>query len=78
MPYVSFFYKCSKSCGPGFRTRAVQCVGISDLETNSLEEASCDMTIKPVLREPCDLGSCNLTWTTGPWSQVDPYFVYLI
>jgi len=60
---------CSKSCGPGVRTRAVSCIGVSGINSNAVEETNCDMTIKPLLQEPCNLGTCNLTWVIGKWSK---------
>ena len=73
----SLHFQCSKSCGPGFRTRRVSCVGISGFDSNAVEETNCDMTIKPLLQEPCNLGTCNLTWVIGSWSKV-PYETILL
>ncbi|XP_065060952.1 papilin-like [Rhopilema esculentum] len=61
--------ECSKTCGPGVKTRRVKCIGIANYASNTLEEGSCDTTIKPVNQEGCDLGSCNLTWVAESWSQ---------
>eukprot|EP00794_Sanderia_malayensis_P020165 gene20165-22140_t len=61
--------ECSKSCGPGFKVRNVNCVGKTDYKSNVLDETMCDETIKPSIRESCDLGSCNLTWVIGSWSE---------
>uniref|UniRef100_A0A3P8V9E5 ADAM metallopeptidase with thrombospondin type 1 motif 20 n=1 Tax=Cynoglossus semilaevis TaxID=244447 RepID=A0A3P8V9E5_CYNSE len=63
---VDEWEKCNATCGDGFRTRKVGCVGPG--MTAVLEEY-CEPASQPVSHQHCQGVPCKYTWITGEWSQ---------
>ncbi|KAI1722523.1 immunoglobulin domain-containing protein [Ditylenchus destructor] len=53
---------CSASCGPGVRSRSVECVAFQGLTADmiKLPDYECDGQTKPTLFQPCQLAPCRL------------------
>uniref|UniRef100_A0A8C7JEQ1 ADAM metallopeptidase with thrombospondin type 1 motif 20 n=1 Tax=Oncorhynchus kisutch TaxID=8019 RepID=A0A8C7JEQ1_ONCKI len=57
---------CNATCGEGMRNRKVLCVGAG---LTPVQDALCDPSSCPALRQPCSGAACHYTWMTGEWSQ---------
>uniref|UniRef100_A0A3P8XRB5 PLAC domain-containing protein n=2 Tax=Esox lucius TaxID=8010 RepID=A0A3P8XRB5_ESOLU len=57
---------CSVPCGIGQRSRNVVCVGNHGDEE---EEEECNIGVKPVALQNCDMGPCAHSWFTSLWSD---------
>uniref|UniRef100_A0A673ZNK5 ADAM metallopeptidase with thrombospondin type 1 motif 20 n=1 Tax=Salmo trutta TaxID=8032 RepID=A0A673ZNK5_SALTR len=57
---------CNVTCGEGMRNRKVLCVGAG---LTPVQDALCDPSSCPALRQPCSGAACHYTWMTGEWSQ---------
>ncbi|XP_033099131.1 uncharacterized protein LOC117102821 [Anneissia japonica] len=57
---VSEWRSCNVSCGDGYETRDVECVGPAHL--------LCDQTTKPSTSKPCNAGICTYRWHTSEWT----------
>jgi hypothetical protein len=56
---------CSRSCGPGFRTRTVACIADGASVVGS---ALCAAALRPVAVEACTSNCSVAHWSAGPWS----------
>uniref|UniRef100_A0A673ZPK2 ADAM metallopeptidase with thrombospondin type 1 motif 20 n=1 Tax=Salmo trutta TaxID=8032 RepID=A0A673ZPK2_SALTR len=54
------------SIDQGMRNRKVLCVGAG---LTPVQDALCDPSSCPALRQPCSGAACHYTWMTGEWSQ---------
>ncbi|KAM9568431.1 A disintegrin and metalloproteinase with thrombospondin motifs 20-like [Salvelinus alpinus] len=57
---------CNITCGEGMRNRKVLCVRAG---LTPVQDALCDPSSCPALRQPCSGAACHYTWMTGEWSQ---------
>uniref|UniRef100_A0A8C8GSD5 A disintegrin and metalloproteinase with thrombospondin motifs 20 n=1 Tax=Oncorhynchus tshawytscha TaxID=74940 RepID=A0A8C8GSD5_ONCTS len=57
---------CNATCGEGMRNRKVLCVGAG---LTPVQDALCDPSSCPALRQPCSGAACHYMWMTGEWSQ---------
>uniref|UniRef100_A0A8C2K1E5 ADAM metallopeptidase with thrombospondin type 1 motif, 9 n=1 Tax=Cyprinus carpio TaxID=7962 RepID=A0A8C2K1E5_CYPCA len=58
--------ECSKTCGTGYKVRAVVCL---DKDEDEVIEEYCMNQRKPADKEPCNLQPCEFIWITGEWSE---------
>ncbi|KAH7698196.1 immunoglobulin I-set domain-containing protein, partial [Aphelenchoides avenae] len=63
--------ECSASCGPGVRTRSVECVAYQGITVNvvRLPDYECDGQTKPALFQPCQISTCPLSDTSDVSEQ---------
>ena len=67
---VNEWSRCSKSCGPGTRTRTIHC----HLGELTLANSECDRTKEPETVANCNEQDCieieeESRWVTGEWSK---------
>ncbi|KAE9547090.1 hypothetical protein FO519_009698, partial [Halicephalobus sp. NKZ332] len=58
--YPGVWSECSASCGPGVRSRTVECVAFQGITSNviKLPDYECEGESKPVLFQPCQTQMC--------------------
>lgn len=68
---VGGWSSCSQRCGPGVRTRTVECV---DESASTVDDSVCTTqepsAARPITSEACDLEACpHVTWFMTPWGD---------
>ena len=59
---------CSKPCGSGTMTRAVECIATADGSVQG--DAQCNAATRPSTSQPCNTKPCiTYAWSVGAWSQ---------
>lgn len=67
---VSEWWKCSASCGGGWKHRHVFCQQLDARGVvRTVTEAACSRFSRPTGREQCTAYNCP-TWVTSPWGEV--------
>ena len=58
-----FIFQCSKTCGGGWKRRAVVCMDERGISRD------CEPDMQPKDKEPCENEPCPI-WRHGEWNQV--------
>ena len=72
---ISDFSPCSKSCGGGVQTRAVQCIHEVARGGGNTLPVDAELCVQPPPRTKqfCNMIDCPLDWNVTPWSKVRPF-----
>ncbi|KFO21511.1 A disintegrin and metalloproteinase with thrombospondin motifs 13 [Fukomys damarensis] len=66
---VLSFGPCSASCGLGTATRAVACVQLDQGQDAEVDEASCEVAVRPQASVPCFVADCAYRWHISRWTE---------
>ena len=70
--------KCSARCGPGYQTRIVRCMRVTNDRWGMVLDKHCPANTKPSEVIPCT-GTCEGTkWVYTEWSKVFITYFYLL
>lgn len=72
---ICIFLQCSKSCGDGFKRRAVTCHAFNAygwMYPEPADTSLCDSSLRPRDTERCNYGDCSsgYVWRPEPWQAV--------
>ncbi|XP_055410804.1 A disintegrin and metalloproteinase with thrombospondin motifs 16-like [Bubalus kerabau] len=59
---------CSRTCGGGTQSRAVQCTRRAHYKSERVSASLCPQPV-PSSRQACQPQSCPPAWSTGPWAE---------
>ncbi|KAI4574359.1 hypothetical protein MJG53_020923, partial [Ovis ammon polii x Ovis aries] len=59
---------CSRTCGGGTQSRAVQCTRRAHYRSERVSASLCPQPV-PSSRQACQPQSCPPAWSTGPWAE---------
>ncbi|KAK7095028.1 hypothetical protein V1264_006491 [Littorina saxatilis] len=62
------FGQCSKTCGGGQQTRAVDCVQARGGREEVVAVGSCPANSRPSATQRCNINPCPAIWVSGDWS----------